>query len=90
MRRYTSLRPLQPALWQTALESLASSKQVDSLGMWLQPQDSSRQSRTERAAILLGNLVEAVGPSLQVGNLFDDVSDFPDIASLLDFQDTPW
>ena len=66
MRRYTSLGPLQPALWQTALESLASSDQADSLAKWLQPQDSSRQTRTERAAILLGNLVEAAGPSLQV------------------------
>ncbi len=74
-RRYTSLRPLQPALWQTALESLTSASQTDSLDKWLRPQDSSRQTRTERAAILLGNLVEAAGPSLQVRDIFIDVRD---------------
>ena len=66
LRRYTSLRPLQPALWQAALESLASSDQTDSMGKWLQPQGGRPQSRAERAATLLGNLVEAAGPSMQV------------------------
>ena len=66
MRRYASLRPLQPVLWQTALERLAAPDQADSLATWLQPQHNS-ESRT-RAAILLGNLVEAAGPSLQVRN----------------------
>ena len=65
MCRYASLKPLQPVLWQTALESLTASDQADSLTMWLQPQSQIGDSRT-RAAILLGNLVEAAGPSLQV------------------------
>ena len=52
-------------MWQTALDSLASFNEANDLAKWLQPPQES-ESRIARAAILLGNLVDAAGPSLQV------------------------